>query len=368
MKKRLLRILNRILNQLWYGNHPAYVLLLPFSLLYQAIVFVRRFYLLRFSSKQFPIPVIIVGNLTVGGVGKTPLVIAIANQLQTKGVRVGIVSRGYGGRQKKFPYAIQPSDSAQIVGDEPLLILKKTNCPVVISPKRVDAVEYLMKNYQPQVVISDDGLQHYALGRMIEIIVIDAVRQLGNGFCLPAGPLREQKSRLLYSHLIVMNGEEININNTNNKLKTNIESTFKSRDTNRYISNNPKNDKRKRPATYRMNIKPGLLSQVLTQETKAIEQIDQSIAAVAGIGNPERFFETLKELEIEFTPYAFPDHYHFQPADLELREEIVIMTEKDAVKCQDFAKESWYFLPIEARLCDSFWKALHEMLWSHEQI
>ncbi|KTD26129.1 tetraacyldisaccharide 4'-kinase [Legionella lansingensis] len=315
------------LNKLWYGNHPLCWFLWPLALIYSCLSWIRRSYLLRFSQQQFPVPVIVIGNLTVGGVGKTPLVIALAKQIQAKGLRVGIVSRGYGASIRNFPHEITVTDEARMVGDEPLLIARKTGCPVVIAPKRVDAVHFLLSKYQCQVIISDDGLQHYAMGRSIEIAVIDGVRKLGNGLCLPAGPLREGPRRLRQVDFIVVNGGEW-------------------------------------PKAYPMQFVPGNLINILTGQEISAETITFPVAAVAGIGNPQRFFTSLHNLGISFKKYPFPDHHHFQLNELQFKEKTVVMTEKDAVKCRSFAADSWYFLPIEAKLSDSFWQAL----WSHKHL
>lgn len=198
--------MSSFLEQLWYGHHhPLQWILRPLSWVYSAIVSARRYFLQRFSQISCPVPVIVVGNITVGGVGKTPLVIELAKRIQQKGLRVGIVSRGYGAAIKQFPYEVQANDSALKVGDEPLLLAQKTKCPVVIAPKRTQAVRYLLEKHQSQIIISDDGLQHYRMGRAIEIAVIDGTRGLGNGFCLPAGPLRESAMRLEQVDFIVVN-------------------------------------------------------------------------------------------------------------------------------------------------------------------
>lgn len=314
-------------DKLWYEKHPLRWVLWPFSLIYQLVACLRCLWLKLFRQQQFAVPIIVVGNLTVGGVGKTPLVIALAQALSAKGLRVGIVSRGYGAGIKTFPYAVTSKDPSTLVGDEPSLIVKKTDCPLVIAPKRVEAVQYLLKNFQSQVIISDDGLQHHAMGRAIEIVVLDGVRGLGNGLCLPAGPLRESSRRLSTVDFLVVNGGEW-------------------------------------PNAYKMTLNPGVLTQVGSTNTISPEQLIMPVAAVAGIGHPERFFTTLKNLSIHFKPYAFADHHAFIKTDLQFAEKNVVMTEKDAVKCQAFADPSWYFLPVEAQLSASFWQAL----WSHEQL
>lgn len=315
------------LDTLWYTRQPCRWFLLPFAWVYQIITKMRRYYLQRFRQQTFPVPIIVVGNISVGGVGKTPLVVALAEKLKAKGLRVGIVSRGYGAAMASFPYEVSPDDTAAQVGDEPLLLAKRTGCPVVIAPQRVQAVQFLLDSHQSQVVISDDGLQHYKMGRAIEIAVIDGVRGLGNGLCLPAGPLRERASRLSEVDFIVVNG-----------------GTW--------------------PNGYRMDLQPGRLTQLTHGNTIDLSVLSGSVAAVAAIGHPQRFFDTLHALGVRFNAYPFPDHYAFRADDLCLTEQTVVMTEKDAVKCQPFALDAMYYLPVEAMLSDAFWQAL----WSHKQL
>lgn len=334
-----------MIDKLWYGRHPLSWLLWPFATLYRVSVSFRRCYLQYFRQQQFPVPIIIVGNLTVGGVGKTPLVIALAKQLSLRGVRVGIVSRGYRANVNHYPYKVSIDDDALFVGDEPLLLAKKTGCPVVIAPKRVDAVQFLLDNYQSQIIISDDGLQHYAMGRAIEIVVIDGLRGLGNGLCLPAGPLRESARRLQQADFIVVNGAS----SANDHV---------SRDLAKTLSNGLYSK------TYRLALVPGELTSLVSATPINIEELNYPVAAVAAIGNPNRFFATLEALGVAFNPYPFADHHFFHPEELNFVEKIVVMTEKDAVKCQSFATDIMYFLPVDAKVDDKFWDAL----WVHEQL
>ena len=315
------------IDKLWYSYHPVRWLLWPCSIMYRAVVALRRIYLKQCRQYQFPVPIIVVGNITVGGVGKTPLVIALARQFQSRGLRVGIVSRGYGASIQHFPYEVSPDDESMFVGDEPLLLAKKTGVPVVIAPKRGQAVQYLLDKYQSQIVISDDGLQHYAMGRAIEIVVIDGLRGLGNGLCLPAGPLRESAQRLQEADFLIVNGGVW-------------------------------------PNAYRMDLVPGEITQLTSGTPIDRAELTTSVAAVAAIGHPLRFFATLKAMGVAFKAYSFADHHQFQPSELCVPEKIVVMTEKDAVKCQPFATDTMYYLPVEAKMCDEFWTAL----WSHRQL
>lgn len=319
--------MSSFIEKLWYGKHPLRWVLLPFSWVFSAIANIRCWYLKQFYQIKYPVPIIVVGNLTVGGVGKTPLVIELAKKLEQKGLRVGIVSRGYGAAIRSFPYEVQLNDSAQQVGDEPLLMAQKTNCPVVIAPKRVKAVQYLLEKHRSQVIISDDGLQHYRMGRAIEIVVIDGIRKLGNRLCLPAGPLRESKTRLQQVDFIIVN-----------------EGTWAN--------------------AYSMTLKPGKITKLRTNEEINCDEVIGNFAAVAGIGNPQRFYSTLNQLGIKFKPYYFADHYQFKPEDFNYSESLVIMTEKDAVKCRPFSSDEMFYLPVKAELDDAFWDAL----WSHQQL
>lgn len=314
-------------DSIWYKKHPLQWVLRPFSWGFRVITWVRRVFLQQFLQKQFPVPIIVVGNISVGGVGKTPLVVELAQQLTQKGINVGIVSRGYGARLKHFPYEVRPQDPADIVGDEPVLIAQKTQCPVVIAPRRNDAVQYLLDKYHCKVIISDDGLQHYKMGRSIEIAVIDGQRGLGNGLCLPAGPLRETKERLQQVDFIVVNDG-------------------------------------KWPKAHSMTLAPEPILRVNSSEALSTKDLEGKITAVAGIGNPQRFYSTLEQLGIKFTPVSYPDHYRFRPEDFNFDSAWVIMTEKDAVKCHSFSHDHMLYLPVKAVLDKAFWSEF----WSHEQL
>ena len=322
------------IDKLWYTRHPLRWVLFPLSCVYQAFVVLRRAYLQKFRQQHCSVPIIVVGNITVGGVGKTPLVIAIAQKLCAQGLRVGIVSRGYGATVKHFPHEVMLSDEANNVGDEPLLLAIKTGAPVVIAPNRVSAVRYLLDKYDSQVIISDDGLQHYWMGRAIEIAVVDGVRALGNGLCLPAGPLREAKSRLKQVDMVVVNGGD--------GVQFPDLQSF-----------------------YHMQLRPGQLTRVLDGKRSDMTQLPKMVAAIAAIGNPSRFFETLTSLGVSFKAYPFPDHHSFRPEELQLSEKTMVMTEKDAVKCKAFANGEMYYLPVEAVVCDEFWDVLWSALQKH---
>lgn len=323
------------MHKLWYGKYQIFSwILLPFAAIYWCISQIRRWYLESFVQYSCPVPLIVIGNISVGGVGKTPLVIAIAQHFQRKGLSVGIVSRGYGASIKNTPYEIKKDDDAALVGDEPLLLAQKTGCPVVIAPQRVAAVQYLLKHHQCQMILSDDGLQHYKMGRSIEIAVIDGTRGLGNGFCLPAGPLREAPSRLKQVDFVIVN--EHDAQGVTEQLKH----------------------------VYSMTLVPDGFVHLSSLEVVAPELLTGTIKAIAGIGNPQRFYSTLKHLGIEFTSRSYPDHYQFKPHDFYQETSLLLMTEKDAVKCRSFSTDTMYFLAVRAVLDDAFWQALE----SHQQL
>ncbi len=321
-----------LIDRLWYGAHPLRWLLWPFSMVYQGITVFRRHYL-QCVQTTFSVPVIVVGNITVGGVGKTPLVIALAKAFQSRGLKVGIVSRGYGAEGVDYPYEVTSDDDAVMVGDEPLLLVKKIGCPVVIAPKRVKAVEYLLTHHQSQIIISDDGLQHYAMGRSIEIAVIDGIRGVGNGYSLPAGPLREGVERLQHVDFVVINGAS----RVMMPLKT---------------------------KTYQMDLVPGEIVALASSKKVRVSELAVPVAAIAAIGHPQRFFSTLKGMGLAFNEYSFKDHHQFKPDDLSFAEQTIVMTEKDAVKCLPFATKEMYFVPVDAQIESDFWTAL----WKHKHL
>jgi tetraacyldisaccharide 4'-kinase len=303
------------LSESWYKPHAIRWLLSPLSGLYRLVSFIRKqaYFLGLFKQHHFPVPVIIVGNLSVGGTGKTPFVIYLVQQLQQQGFKPGVISRGYGGHSDNYPVSVSNNSDPDIVGDEPVVIARQSNCPVVVSPTRVEAAHYLLEQYDCDLIISDDGLQHYALARDLEIVLVDAQRQFGNQYCLPAGPLREPLSRLQDVDFIVYNG---NANDT------------------------------------AFNMTLSASNAVNVSDLNVIKNITdfqgQELHAVAGIGNPKRFFNQLTQLDIYVIPHEFDDHHAFVKQDLEFNDnKTILMTEKDAVKCQHFAKNNMWFIPVE---------------------
>ena len=322
--------LQAFIEKQWYQpkNFLTY-LLLPLSWLFSMVVRVRRFlYRHRIlKSTKFDVPIIVVGNLTVGGSGKTPLVIALASKCRAEGYRVGIVSRGYGSNNQGVTLVTDDHSAAE-VGDEPFMIFHKTQLPVAVAAKRCRAVEALIDKKQSNLIIADDGLQHYAMQRAIEIVVIDGKKKFGNRLPLPAGPLREPIARLKTADFIVVNGETRHKNDVT------------------------------------MKIVPDHLTQVSTEAKIEVAALNQSaVHAVAGIASPERFFTTLRAMGLTFEAHAFPDHHVFTPEDFQFQDNaMIVMTEKDAVKCRTFADDHFWYLPIHAELSDDFYTSLFHCL------
>jgi tetraacyldisaccharide 4'-kinase len=304
------------LSESWYKPHAIRWLLSPLSGLYRLVSFIRKqcYFLGLFKQHRLPVPVIIVGNISVGGTGKTPFVIYLVQQLQQQGFKPGIISRGYGGHSDNYPVTVSNNSDPAIVGDEPVIIARQTNCPVVVSPTRIEAAHYLLEQYDCDLIISDDGLQHYALARDLEIVLVDAQRQFGNQYCLPAGPLREPLSRLQDVDFIVYNG---NVSDASFNMTLSASNAINLPDFN---------------------------------VTKNIINFEgQELHAIAGIGNPQRFFNQLAQFGIRVIPHEFDDHHAFSKQDLEFNDnKTILMTEKDAVKCQHFAKNNMWFIPVEA--------------------
>lgn len=317
----------RLLERDWY--RPTLTLrtvcLLPFSWLFRMIVAVRRFlYRIRVKKTfQFQVPVIVVGNITVGGTGKTPFVIWLAEQLRQQGFNPGIVSRGVGGNAQIKPGWVTDQSLVNEVGDEALLLLKRTRCPLVIGVDRVACVETLLSKQNCNVVISDDGLQHYRLGRQVEIALIDGARGLGNKQLLPAGPLREPVSRLDEVDFIVRHDARNQV--VSEEIPGSNMQWLMSLQGDQIVS-----------------VKDNITTLPL-QKTR--------VHAVAAIGNPERFFNFLREKNFEIIPHPFPDHYLFKKEDLAFGDSLpIVMTEKDAVKCGAFASEIVWYVPVESVL------------------
>jgi len=308
----------RQLQKGWQQPGLLNYLVLPVTWIYLLLVSLRR-YCYQFGLKsvhQSAVPVIVVGNLTVGGTGKTPLVISLTKHLQKAGKRPGIIARGYGGNSAQWPRKVKITDSADEVGDEPLLLLKSTNAAVAVGPSRAESVALLAEECDCDVVISDDGFQHFALARDLDVVVIDAERRLGNGWCLPAGPLRELASSLKRADIVIFNGGA----------EADLSALTEFAMSNGYAG-----------SVYLSSVIPSALYR-LSNTADRIELAslaDKNVHAVAGLGNPERFSRLLNQYHIQHDQHFFPDHHHFKQEDFGFVEDgdVIVMTEKDAVKC-----------------------------------
>lgn len=314
----------------WYANTFLSLALLPLSWLFCAVAAARRWAYRSglLASYRAPVPVIVVGNLSVGGSGKTPLVAWIVELLRREGWRPGIVSRGYGGSASSWPQQVRPDSDPRTVGDEPVLLAQACACPVAVGPDRAAAVRALLEHTDCDVVVADDGLQHYALERDIEVVVVDGTRRFGNGRCLPAGPLRERPSRLQEVDFVVSNG-------TPGRLEYPM----------------------RLEVTHALNLKHGDRIRDLG------EFVGTPVHAVAGIGHPQRFFSQLRAAGLQVIEHAFADHHDFGPEDLEFPEAgPILMTEKDAVKCRRFASSRHWVVPARAEVDGRFGSRLLALL------
>lgn len=349
MRRRLRKSFSERLITIWYADQRPHFFLRLLSSIYKRVMLIRGWLYRRqiFRATHFSIPVIIVGNLTVGGNGKTPLVAWLAEWLKREGFNPGIISRGYGGRSPIWPQAVTECSDPRLVGDEAVMLVQQTGCPMWVGPKRVQAVHSLLNQHACNVIISDDGLQHLALGRNIEVVLIDGMRGFGNGYCLPAGPLREPEERLMTTDFCVIN--------TSEQSPTATAQSFSQKLKYKNLSASPVYSMQLKPLNLRRVMDP---TQSLTLE-QLIAQLGTSkipdIHALAGIGNPERFFQLLTDLGLKFTQHIFLDHHFFNREDIALTPHgMVIMTEKDAIKCRSFADERHWFLPVTAVMDENF--------------
>ena len=281
---------------------------------------------------KLPVPVIVVGNLSVGGTGKTPLLIALVAVLQRRGYAVGVVARGYGGQPIAPPRSVTANDAPAAVGDEPVLIFHRCRIPVVVGADRVAAARRLIQQHGCNVVVSDDGFQHLRLHRDLDIVVIDGERGLGNGWCLPAGPLREPRSALKRASLLVVNGGPATALPGWQALA--------GRPCHRYTIT--------ADALYRLDRR---------QHRQLGEFAGRRVHAVAGLGNPKRFFDCLEQAGLRLVKHVFADHHCYDDADFAFADadSTIIMTEKDAVKCTSLAlPEDVWVLPITVQLSAAF--------------
>ncbi|WP_462168812.1 tetraacyldisaccharide 4'-kinase [Pseudoalteromonas lipolytica] len=315
-----------MIEQSWY-KQPRFltVLLLPLSCIFWLISTLRvSLYKLKIlKAFKANVPIIVVGNISVGGNGKTPFVIWLAEYLQQQGLKVAVISRGYGGKSSNYPLLVTQKTTPSEAGDEPVLIQRRLGCVVMVGPNRQASIEKLQQEHAIDIIISDDGMQHYKMARDIECCIVDSERQFGNGFLMPAGPLRETKARLKSVDVVVENGGATN---------------------------------------YRYDLVPSQFRSVASFER--VSDTLNTGHAISAIGNPLRFELSLKQQGIDLlSTHHFRDHYNYQPTDFsDFENDAVFMTEKDAVKCFSFAKPNWYYLPVDARPTAAVIEKLHSLL------
>ncbi len=325
-----LHLVQRFVERRWYAKSPGILLIFfPLELLYRFIIHRRR-KKLQTRAYQSQIPVLIVGNICVGGTGKTPVLIRLVDHLQSLGMKVGVVSRGYG-RQSTHLVEVDASSQADDVGDEPLEIYAATKSPLIVDTDRVRAVQALQEKYPLDVILCDDGMQHYALARDIEIAVMSSTRKFGNGHCLPVGPMREPKTRLKDVDYVLWNGG--------------------AQDESLVLSE---------AKSFTFNIQAKCWINVCTGESRSLDELELSdCVAFAGIGEPEKFFSSLETLGAHFSKRSRPDHHRYLPEDFAgLESKRILMTAKDAVKCRMLAPQDTWYLQVEAALDRVFLEGL----------
>lgn len=334
------------MEHLWYRNALNFrsILLMPLSGVFRILVALRRLLYRQqiIKTHRFSAPVIVVGNITVGGTGKTPFVIWLANFLKSQGFQPGIVSRGVGGKQEKQPRWVDIDSDPKQVGDEAVLLRRNTNCQLVIGTDRVAAVKTLLAKTHCDVVISDDGLQHYRMGRDLEIVIVDGARGFGNKCYLPAGPLRESPKRLREVDFVVTQVS------SQDNLQMDSASIARLRE-------------KKEETHFEMQLQGDILVLLLDEHRKIPLKHFHNIKvhAVAAVGNPKRFFESLRYHGLDIVEHIFPDHYLYKKDDFNFADNLpIVMTEKDAVKCQGFADERFWYLPVITKIDNSFMTAL----------
>lgn len=315
----------------WYSRPDWLLLLAPLVPLFIALSSVRRVLHSR-STKALSVPVVVVGNITVGGTGKSPTIIALAIALKAAGYSPGVVTRGYGSLSSGCR-VVPAGGLASEFGDEPVMIAEASSCPVVVGANRTEAANLLVEQYHCDVILSDDGLQHYRLHRDVELAVIDGGRLLGNGWRLPVGPLRESAARLRETDFVLINGNQI-----------------------------PPEAPPDR--SFCFSLQPIAWRNVRTGRRLPLPELPlDGAAALAGIGNPERFFNTLQSIGFRGERHSFADHHLFSEADLRpWTNRRLLMTEKDAVKCRAFAADNWWALSVEADLPQDFLSRLLTLL------
>ena len=322
--------LYRVVDRIWYGKNFCQYLLVPFACFYGGVVRVRKmaYELGVLNVFRARVPVLVVGNVSVGGTGKTPLTIWLASKLTDFGFKPGIVCGGYRGHAKSWPQQVRADSDNYVVGDEAIILAANTSVPVVAGPDRVKSIRALLEKHDIDLVLCDDGMQHYALARDIEIAVINGVRRLGNGKLLPAGPLRESRKRLREVDMIVCNGIPAR-------------------------------------GEFAMKYKAEELRKVGTEDQGVlVKNFDEKhVHAVAGIGNPESFFSLLESLGFLLEKHVFPDHHNFEERDIAFGDDKpILMTEKDAVKCARLDNQNMWYLPLNIELSSAFEDRLKSIL------
>lgn len=332
------------------ANWLTYVLL-PLTVIYRLLSWLReRLYNASWLERyQAKVPVIIVGNISVGGTGKTPLTIALAKQLISRGFKPGVISRGYGGSALEWPQRVDQKSNPHYIGDEPVLVARRNICPVVVGPDRGKAIDLLLSENDCDIILSDDGLQHYALQRDIELSVVDAQRRHLNVFCLPSGPLREPVSRLKSVDMVILHTTKEGALLKNDEHLDVLSKMG--------LSNGV--EKTSNPISVTTNSNAPLFTMYLEQKPVKALLSDATLTsgtvhAVAGIGHPQRFFNALSNIGFDVIEHPFEDHHQFVASDFKFNDRFpIVMTEKDAVKCESFANKKFYYLPVEAKLNDA---------------
>ena len=338
---------DRSFNAIWYGQRKPAWWLRGLAWVFGKIVRLRRdmYGAGLLTRERLSVPVIVVGNLTVGGAGKTPLVIALVEALRARGLNPGVISRGYAGTGESL-LVVDEHSSPLSVGDEAALVFQTTRAPFIVCRDRVRAGRHMLKTTAVDVIISDDGLQHYRLHRDVEICVIDGERRFGNEHLLPAGPLREPLSRLDSIALRVCNGGDAQPSEVPMQLVGD-----------QIVS--VADPQRRRPLRDFAGQEPKCLG----GQGRPREAAGQRVHAVAGIGNPERFFARLRAAGLDVIPRAFDDHFPYAEKDLDFGDGLpVLMTAKDAVKCSAYTRLDLWSLPVRATLPEGFFDTVAERI------
>ncbi len=325
--------MSSLIDRLWYGKSRPLWPLAPLSWLFQAVAASRRRKAWEARNEALPVPVVVVGNITAGGTGKSPLTAWLVAELLSAGWRPVIISRGYGGKSPQYPALVSADSDPSEMGDEPVMLAQATGVPVVVDPIRRRGALWALDQELGDILVCDDGLQHYALPRDVELAVFDGARGAGNGAVIPVGPLREPVSRLSSVDFVVVNGGEFEAGQHLDAFND-IE----------------------HPEIHTMALEPSTLVNLKTGRARPITDLQgQAVRAVAGIGNPGRFFDTLRNLGATVTEAPFPDHHSFKASDLTADAgQWVVMTAKDAVKCRSFAPDNAWVFSVQASLSDEF--------------